>query len=87
MSCVPVTPEMSHLLEACQSWPLTPEELQRLQATPEWDEARTWGWIMQTDASPEWEPDMLASCQGESSRPDSERSDAPTWPGVLARRV
>ena len=48
MNCVPVTPEMSYLLEACQSWPLTPEELQRLQATPEWDEARTWGWIMQT---------------------------------------
>ena len=48
MSCVPVTPEMLRLLEACQSWPLPPEDLQRLQGTPEWDEARTWGWIMET---------------------------------------
>jgi hypothetical protein len=35
MSCVPITPEMSHLLEACQSWPLTPENVDELQATPD----------------------------------------------------
>jgi hypothetical protein len=26
--------------------PLSPEVLDQIQATPEWDEARAWGWIM-----------------------------------------
>lgn len=48
VSCVPITPEMAHLLEACRSWPLSPEVLNQLQGMPEWEEARAWGWIMRT---------------------------------------
>jgi hypothetical protein len=48
MSCVPVTPQMSDLLEACRTWPLPTEILEELEAMPEWEQARTWGWIMQT---------------------------------------
>jgi hypothetical protein len=48
MSCVPITPEMSYLLETCHSWPVSPEVLDHLQAMPEWEEARSWGWIMRT---------------------------------------
>ncbi|MET0565164.1 MAG: hypothetical protein ABW021_01800 [Acidimicrobiia bacterium] len=39
---------MSYLLEACRSWPVSPEVLEELRATPEWDQARAWGWIMQS---------------------------------------
>ena len=39
---------MSYLLEACRSWPLTPEVLTQLQGMPEWGQARDWGWIMRT---------------------------------------
>ncbi len=48
MSCVPITPQMSYLLEACRSWPISPEVLDQIQAMPEWEEARAWGWIMRT---------------------------------------
>ena len=48
MSCVPITPEMACLLEACRSWPLSSEAFDQLQAMPEWDEAQAWGLIMQT---------------------------------------
>ena len=48
MSCVPITPEMAYLLEACRSWPTSPEILDQLQGMSEWEEARAWGWIMQT---------------------------------------
>jgi hypothetical protein len=48
LSCVPITPEMAYLLKVCRSWPLVPEVLEQFQGTPEWDEARAWGWIMQT---------------------------------------
>jgi hypothetical protein len=46
MSCVPITPEMAHLLEACRYWPLPADVVDQLQAMPEWEEARTWGWVM-----------------------------------------
>ena len=43
VSCVPITPKMSYLLEACRTWPLPAEVLEQLRAMPEWEEARTWG--------------------------------------------
>lgn len=50
MSCVDITPEMARLLSALRSWPVGPELLEELQAMPEWDQARAWGWIMRTGA-------------------------------------
>ena len=48
MSCVPVTPPMQYLLDALRSWPISPEVLEELRATHEWEEARAWGWIMES---------------------------------------
>ena len=48
MSCVPVTPEMSGLLEACRSYPLPTDILDQLRAMAEWEQARAWGWIMES---------------------------------------
>ena len=48
VSCVEITPEMAYLLDACRSWPLSRDVLAQLQETPEWDQARAWGWIMET---------------------------------------
>jgi len=48
MSCVPITPEMARLLTALKAWPISPDLLQELRAMPEWDQARAWGWIMET---------------------------------------
>ena len=48
MSCVPITPGMAYLLEACRTWPISPEVLDKLLAMPEWEQAQAWGWIMQT---------------------------------------
>jgi len=48
MTCVPITPEMAYLLEACRTWPLSPEVFDQLQGMPQWEQARAWGWIMQT---------------------------------------
>jgi len=45
LSCVPITPTMAHLLEVCRTWPISPEVLDQLQAMPEWEEARAWGWM------------------------------------------
>jgi hypothetical protein len=33
---------MAYLLEACRSWPLSPDILYQLQAMPEWEEAQAW---------------------------------------------
>jgi len=33
MTCVPITPEMAYLLEACRTWPLAPEVLEQLEGT------------------------------------------------------
>jgi len=46
MSCVPITPEMSYLLDALRSWPVSLEVLAQLRYMPEWDQARAWGWVM-----------------------------------------
>jgi hypothetical protein len=43
---VPVTPEMSWLLDALRAWPVGPEVLAELRQMPEWSQARSWGWIM-----------------------------------------
>jgi hypothetical protein len=46
VSCVPINPAMTFLLEALRAWPLSAHVLEELRAMPEWDEARAWGWIM-----------------------------------------
>jgi hypothetical protein len=48
MSCVEITPAMSWLLDALRSYPVSREVLKELRATPEWDQARAWGWCMAT---------------------------------------
>jgi hypothetical protein len=48
MSCVPITPEMAWLLDACRSWPIGPEVLMRLREMPEWEQARSWGWVQES---------------------------------------
>jgi hypothetical protein len=35
-------------LDAMRSWPVCPEVLEQVRATPEWAEARAWGWVMET---------------------------------------
>jgi len=46
MSCVPITPDMRYLLDVLRSWPISAEMLAQVKATPEWEEARAWGWVM-----------------------------------------
>jgi hypothetical protein len=48
MSCVHLTPEMEWLLSALRTWPVGAEVLDTLRATPEWAQARVWGWIMES---------------------------------------
>ena len=48
MSCVPITPEMAYLLEACRSWPVASHVLEELKGMPEWAQARAWGWVMES---------------------------------------
>jgi hypothetical protein len=48
MSCAPVTPSMQFLLDTLRGWPVSREVLDEIQAMPEWDQARAWGWIMRT---------------------------------------
>jgi hypothetical protein len=50
MSCVHITPEMSYLLDALRSGPVSPAVLDQLRAMPEWEEARSWGWVMEFGA-------------------------------------
>lgn len=50
MSCVEITPEMSWLLAALRSWQVDPELPEELRATQEWEQARAWGWIMESGA-------------------------------------
>jgi hypothetical protein len=46
MSCVPVTDEMVDLLDRLASWPdVDTAELRQL---PEWNQARSWEWIMES---------------------------------------
>jgi hypothetical protein len=46
MSCTPVMPAMLELLEALQSWPDVDTE--DLRQRPEWEQARAWGWVMES---------------------------------------
>lgn len=46
MSCVLVTPAMAALLEVLRDWPEV--DTTELRHTPEWEQARTWGWIMES---------------------------------------
>lgn len=39
---------MAFLLDACRSWPPSPEVLIQLQGMTEWEQAQKWGWIMRT---------------------------------------
>ena len=48
MTCVPITPEMSFLLNNLKSWPRSPEILAQLREMPEWEQARAWGWVIRT---------------------------------------
>ena len=46
MSCVPITAAMRQLLEDLTAWPdIHTEDLRR---RPEWDQARAWGWVMES---------------------------------------
>jgi len=49
MACVPVSSEMSYLLDALRSWPFAPDVLGQLRAMPEWEQARSWGWVMESE--------------------------------------
>jgi hypothetical protein len=48
MSCVEISPDMRYLLDALRCWPVGPEVLDRIKATAEWDQARAWGWVMES---------------------------------------
>ena len=48
MSCVHITPAMAWLLDALRSYPGCPEVLAQIKESPEWDQARTWGWVLES---------------------------------------
>lgn len=48
MSCVEITDRMAILLNHLTRWPLPDEDMVRLRRTPEWIQARTWGWVMES---------------------------------------
>jgi hypothetical protein len=37
---------MQTLLTTLRAWPVEPDVLDEMQAMPEWEEARAWGWVM-----------------------------------------
>ncbi len=39
---------MAWLLETLRDYPLDADQLTRLQGTPEWQDARAWGWVMES---------------------------------------
>jgi len=43
MSCAPVTPEMSYLLDALAPGMFSTEVQTHLRAMPEWEQVREWG--------------------------------------------
>ena len=49
MSCTPVTPAMRDLLEILADWPNV--NVEELRQRPEWVQARTWGWVMESQVS------------------------------------
>jgi hypothetical protein len=48
MSCVEITDRMAELLTRLAVYPLPEEDLKRLRRTPEWLQAKAWGWVMQS---------------------------------------
>ena len=46
MSCTPLSPGMAELLQVLLGWPNV--ELEELRRRPEWDQARAWGWAMES---------------------------------------
>jgi hypothetical protein len=48
MSCVEITDRMAILLHHLTSWPLSDEDISRLRCTPDWLQARAWGWVMES---------------------------------------
>lgn len=48
MTCITPTAAMTELLEALRAWPDVDTE--RLRERPEWDQARAWGWVMESGA-------------------------------------
>ena len=49
MSCVPITPEVSYLLESLRGYTVSTDVQEELRAMPEWEQAREWSWIMRTE--------------------------------------
>ncbi len=48
VSCVDITERMAELLEHLSGYPLSEEAMVRVRRTPEWLQARTWGWVMES---------------------------------------
>lgn len=46
MSCTPVAPSMLELLDALSAWPAV--DVNEMRGCPEWDQARAWGWVMES---------------------------------------
>lgn len=44
VSCTPISPAMRQLFEALTAWP--DADTEDLRRRPEWDQARAWGWVM-----------------------------------------
>ena len=44
MSCTPVTPAMRQLLKQLADYPNV--DIEPLQCLREWEQARSWGWVM-----------------------------------------
>jgi len=39
---------MHWLLDALRSWPVCPGVLAQIKGSPEWEQARSWGWVMES---------------------------------------
>ena len=48
VTCVEITPRMRWLLETLKDYPLTVDQLDRLRLIPEWADARSWGWLIES---------------------------------------
>ena len=46
MSCIPLTDAMADLLERLAAWPNV--DTAELRGRSEWDQARAWGWVMES---------------------------------------
>jgi hypothetical protein len=46
MFCTPLSPAMRTLLDTLRSWPDV--DVDPLRQTPEWEQARAWGWVMES---------------------------------------